>query len=106
MFPDVELKGASSEEDGALLGSLSCVSVAVDDLRFWGHSDIHWMDSCCGHAQTFGSDTATLLKILSVAFIGCLRKRRYRNRTTSGLDMGRLILADPDVFEGESQSDT
>lgn len=79
------------------------VSVAGDDLKFWfsGHATPSGSnpERTKRHAQAFGDGTTTLLRHLRIGVVGCSGTGSLVIEQLARLDVGSLVLVDPDVIE-------
>ena len=100
MRPDGELFGRVLAEEGKVVGALSSISVAGDDLQLWTAQTGASVDGfALRHAQAFGNGTVALLRSLSIAVVGCSGTGGMVVEQLARLGVGRLVLVDPDVVE-------
>ena len=83
------------------LKPMDMISVAGTDIRFWfakNHgSDLP--DFALRNAQAFGRGTTNLLRMLSVAVIGCSGTGSPMIEMLARHGVGRILIVDPDVIE-------
>lgn len=103
MLPDGCMFGRVLATGGSL-DSLSTISVAGDDIKFWyprlGAVDSR--DFCASHAQLFGAGTTEMLGRLSVAVVGCSGTGSPMIEQLARLGVGELVLVDYDHIEARN----
>jgi hypothetical protein len=100
MLPDGELFGRVVADEGKIMGPLASIMALGHDLRIWqerGNEEAGGFT--VRHAQAFGNGTTSLLRMLSIAIIGCSGTGSVVAEQLARLGVGRLVLVDPDVVE-------
>lgn len=99
ILPDGRMFGRMVDEDNRF-HSLDRISIAGDDLHFWDRAQHSITDGfMVRNAQAFGAGTATILRGLSIAVIGCSGTGSPLIEQLVRLGVRRLVLVDPDSVE-------
>jgi len=100
MLPTGEMFGRTISIDGQF-APIDLITVVGDDLRFW-YRDIAIQAPdpiSLRTEQAFGKGTTNLLKRLSIAVVGCSGTGSLVIEQLARLQVGRLVLIDPDHIE-------
>jgi proteasome lid subunit RPN8/RPN11 len=100
MLPSGEMFGRVLLDYGVML-SLSCISVAGDDLFFWypNSGDIEIPSFAASHAQAFDEGTIERLSKLSIGVVGCSGTGSPVIEQLMRLGVGELVIVDDDAIE-------
>lgn len=100
MLPDGSIFGRHVSDKGRFT-PISRVAVAGDDVRIWDHeTHIGEVPTTANrHARAFGAATTLLLKRLKIAVVGCSGTGSVVIEQLGRLQVGELILIDPDCAE-------
>ena len=84
-----------------LLKPMDMISVAGTDMRFWftKNNELNLPEFTLRNAQAFGTGTTCLLKMLSVAVIGCSGTGSPMIEMLARHGAGRILIVDPDKIE-------
>lgn len=100
MLPAGEMFGRVLGEEGNILGSLSSIMRVADNIDIWTSDRSEACEEfTLRHAQAFGEGTTKLLRLLSVAIIGCSGTGSIVCEQLARLGVGRIVLVDSDFVE-------
>jgi hypothetical protein len=99
MLPNGQMFGRFIDSEGEFQ-QIDRIAVVGDDIRFFDAEVAEETDETqLRTVQAFGEGTASLLKSLSIAIVGCSGTGSWMIEQLARLGVGELLLVDPDVLE-------